>query len=88
MENTLKKAWLSFNGWLYRQINENKAIRRLVLLNALILINLVVWRLTTPEALQDMSAAGAALGGSIITLLTSLPALYQYMRNQDDNNGK
>ena len=70
--------------WCDRQINRNKAIRRIMLTVILGLVCLTVWRATDPEVLMAASTAGGVIVTAIIGLLT-LP-IQRYFRDRADDD--
>lgn len=67
---------------------EHKAARRISLFWAIWLISVVVLRVTEPTVIVGITAAGATVVGSVVGILATVIAFYQWHRNKDDSGKK
>lgn len=67
---------------------EYKGARRLSLFWAIWLITIVVFRVTEPEVITKIDAAGASIVSAIIGILATIIGFYQWHRSQDDKPPK
>ena len=67
---------------------EYKGARRLSLFWAIWLITVVVLRVTDPEIITNISAAGATVVSAVIGILATVIAFYQWHRLHDDKTSK
>jgi hypothetical protein len=70
----------SFWDWVDRR----KIMRRLLLLWSAWLITLVTLRVTTPDVMIQVGAAGATIFGAVVGILATLIGFYQWSRHDDD----
>ena len=64
---------------------EYKAARRITLFWALWLITVVVLRVTSVEVILGITPAGATVVGSVVGILATVIAFYQWHRSKDNN---
>lgn len=65
-------------------INRHKIIRRLALIWACAIITVVVLRVTEPEIIVNIGAAGATIVTAVIGMLATILGLYQHQRGKQD----
>lgn len=65
-------------------IEKHKLIRRLALLWACTLNTIILLRVTEPEVITALGAAGATVITAVTGILTSVIAFYQHHRSQGD----
>jgi hypothetical protein len=65
-------------------IEHHKLIRRLALLWACTLNTVILLRVTEPDVITALGAAGATVITAVVGILTSVIAFYQHHRSQDD----
>lgn len=80
----IKAIFSLFLSWCDRQINQNKAFRRGVLMWAMWLVTTVVLRVTAPDVLPTITSPAATVIVAVIGILATVIGFYQWHRAQDD----
>lgn len=80
----IKAIFALFLSWCDRQMNQNKAFRRGVLMWAIWLVTTVVLRVTHPDVLSTITDPAAIVIVAVIGILATVIGFYQWHRKQDD----
>lgn len=65
-------------------LDKHKVIRRLALVWACAIITIVLLRVTEPEIITNIGAAGATIVTAVIGMLATILGLYQHQRGKQD----
>lgn len=73
--------------WLSDLFEKHKFVRRATLAWACWLITVVVLRVTEPEIITTVGAAGATVFSAVVGILSAVIGFYQHHRHKEEGEG-
>ena len=74
-----------FSAWAERLFERHKLVRRVALFWAIWLITVVILRVTEPNVILGISAAGATIVTGVIGILATVIGFYQWYRQHEED---
>ncbi len=68
-----------------KAFNEHKLMRRVLLFWSMWITTVFILRVTRPEVVTELDAWVATLGGALITMVTTVGAIYINRRTNEDS---